>query len=316
MFILSEEIKNNENNETENTADIEKITENKVTETEIYFNENKSTNETAKEPSKKANSHKGAFPVGLIVTILAIVGLCSIVFFSVKGINTAIKNNKNYDEYNKLLTPVVLMDPSPFDDITKADMNELIEISIWSLLKSDITPDKYTGEGNGLSIPKDDVEAEFTKLFGSEITPSHSTVEGYGYEFAYDSQAGKYRVPLTGLAPIYTPKVVEKVKKSDTIMLTVACLSGDAWQQNEKGEMVEPAPDKYIKVTLRLKDDGMFISAIQNTASLETVSAESTTEPITENKDLLAQAEQVAKETTTEQSETSSETTEEESKKQ
>lgn len=248
------------------------------------------------EKVKRANTHKAAFPVGLIVVILALAGVCSLIYFAVTGITAATKKNKSFDEYNKLLTPVVLIDPGNFDDITKADMNELLEMSLWSLLKSDIAPDKYTGDGNGLSIPKEDVEAQFIKLFGTEISPTHGNIEGYGYEFTYDSQTGKYYVPLTGIVPIYTPKVVEKKTSSDTIVLTVACIAGEGWEQGENGEMVAPAPDKYIKVTLREKDGASFISAIQNTASPETATAESTTESTTANKDLLQQAEQVASE--------------------
>lgn len=247
---------------------------------------------------KHSGSHKAAFPVGMLIILLAAVGVVAIVISAVKGISTAVENRKNFDEYNRLLTPVVLIDPDTFDDITKADMNQLIEISVWSLLKSDISPDKYAGTGSGLSIPKGDVETEFKKLFGTEIAPVHATVEGYGYEFTYDEASGTYTIPLTGIVPIYTPKVVDKKTSEHTVVLTVACLAGDAWEQGDNGEMIEPSPDKYLKITLREKDGSLFISAIQNTTTPETATTVSQSETTTENKDLLAQAEQVASDTT------------------
>ena len=218
---------------------------------------------------KHKGTHKAAFPVGMLIIVLAIVGIVSIAVTAIKAIDKSIDRREDYSEYNKLLTPVVLIDPDAFDDITKADMNQLVEISIWSILKSDISPDTYPTTENGLEIPKEDVEKAFVKLFGTERQATHATVLGYGYEFTYDEATGKYFIPLTSVTPIYTPKVVEKEETAGTIVLTVACLNASAWEQNENGEMVEPTPDKYIKVTLRAKNGGYYISAIQNTTTPE-----------------------------------------------
>ena len=258
---------------------------------------------------KHKGTHKFAFPVGAVVTILAIIGLITLVSFAVKGIGDAVEKSKKYDEYEKLLTPVVLIDPDTFDDITKADMGQLIEISIWSLLKSDITPDSYESTADGIIIPKEKVEEEFVKLFGTEVTPSHATIEGYGVDFVFDSAKGGYTVPLTGVTPLYTPDVIGKTTLPNSIVLTVACLAGDAWEQGEDGEMKAPIPDKHLKITLREKDGVYYISAIQNTSTPEVATTEATTESTTAAPDLSGQEDVVASESSTEaesQSETES----------
>lgn len=238
---------------------------------------------------KHKSTHKAAFPVGSLIIILAAIGLVTIVVSAVKGIGTAIENSKHYEEYNTILTPVVLIDPDTFDDITKADMNQLMEISIWSLLKSDIAPDTFESNESGLVVPKTAVEEEFVELFGTEVSPVHQTIEGYGLEFVYDTKTESYTVPLTGITPIYTPQVVDRTTSSDTVVLTVACLAGDAWEQGENGEMIAPAPDKYIKITLREQNDNLYISAIQNTTTPEAITTEST-EPTSAdvNDDIVA----------------------------
>lgn len=220
--------------------------------------------------SNNNKKQKWAFPVGLIVVLLAAIGLATVVVAGVKGIDMAIDKTKRYEEYEKILTPVVLIDPDSFDDITKADMSQLMEISIWSLLKNDVAPDSFESNDSGLSIPKSAVEKEFIELFGTEVTPVHGTIEGYGIDFAYDNTSETYTVPLTGVTPIYTPDVIKVSKTTDTVVLTVACLSGNAWEQGENGEMVAPTPDKYIRITLRENDENLFISAIQNTTAPET----------------------------------------------
>lgn len=263
----------------------------------------------AGESVKKHNgTHRAAFPIGLAISLLALIGLAALIVLLSAGIKNISEKNKDFSEYNKMLTPVVLIDPSGFDDITKADMSELIEMSVWAILKSDISPDTYTiGEG-GIIIPENDVGEQFKKLFGTEVTPVHATVEGYEYEFTYDADAKTYTIPITGIVPIYTPKVIEKKESADKIILTVALISGEAWQQGPDGAMVEPEPDKYIRVTLRVKDGQQFISAIQATTTPETASSASTSENTTENQDLIDKADVVAKEST--ESETQNETDE------
>lgn len=259
-------------------------------------------------PSESAKKHKGthkaAFPIGLAISLLALVGLASIIVLVSTGIKNLAAKNKDYTEYNKLLTPVVLIDPRGFDDITKADMSELIEMSVWAILKSDISPDTYSVSEGGIIIPEADVNEQFKKLFGTEVTPVHATVEGYEYEFAYDADAKTYTIPITGVVPIYTPKVVNKQKNADQIILTVALIAGEAWQQGSDGAMVEPVPDKYIRVTLRVKDGVQFISAIQATTTPETATTLTPANEITENKDLIDKADVVAKEPSVPQTQT------------
>lgn len=232
-------------------------------------------------------AHKMAFPVGLIVVLLATLGLLTLVFAGVKGISTAVEKSKHYEEYEKLLAPIVLIDPNTFDDITKAEMSQLMEMSLWSLLKSDIAPNTFESNENGIVIPKKAVEDEFVELFGTEITPVHSTVEGYGIDFVYDSTAQTYTVPLTGVTPIYTPDVVDVDKTADTVVVTVACILGAGWEQGENGEMIAPSPDKYLRITLREADGNLFISAIQNTTAPEIVPTENKTVTTTEDVNLI-----------------------------
>lgn len=241
---------------------------------------------------------KWAFPVGLIVVLLAAIGLATVVVAGVKGIDTVVDKTKRYEEYEKLLTPVVLIDPDNFDDITKAQMSQLMEISIWSLLKNDNAPDSFESNENGLAIPKSAVEEEFIDLFGKEVTPVHGTIEGYGIDFAYDNTSETYTVPLTGVTPIYTPDVVKVTKTTDTVVLTVACISGNAWEQGENGEMVAPNPDKYIRITLRENEGNLFISAIQNTTAPETATTEFNGNNKIEDVNVLDEVEKTTESTT------------------
>ena len=228
----------------------------------------------------KKGARRWAFPLGLLIAVLALVGAVTVIAAGVGAAKNAVQKSRNFDEYNKMLTPVVMNDPDAFDDITNATPEQLIDIAIWSILKSDLAPDRYEYGESGMIIPEADVTASFEKLFGTEIRPTHGTVEGYGYEFTYDASKQTYTIPLTGIVPTYTPRVVDLDKTNNSIVLTVAYLGGDQWAQDSEGNMVAPEPDKYMKVTLREKDGSYYISALQNTATPETATtaaAETTT---------------------------------------
>lgn len=234
----------------------------------------------------KKGSRRWAFPLGLLIAVLALVGAVTVIVAGVSAAKQAVEKSRNFDEYNTLLTPVVMNDPDAFDDITKANPSQLIDISIWSILKSDLAPDKYEYGDGGMIIPEADVTAEFERLFGTEIRPTHTSIEGYGYEFTYDATKQTYTIPLTGVVPTYTPRVVDRQKSSNAIVLTVGYVGGDQWAQDKEGNLVAPEPDKYMKVTLREKDGAYYISALQNTAAPETATTaaqeRASTEP-TEN---------------------------------
>lgn len=258
--------------------------------------------ETATQ-KKHFRTHKWAFPVGLLIVLLAVIGLVFIIVSSVKGISKAFDNSKQLEEYNTLLRPVVMNDPATFDDVTLADKQQLTDIAIWSILSDELTPQKYEYTDDGMVIPAKDVEDKFHELFGSQTEVSHSTIEGYGYTFTYDSDAENYTIPLTGIVPVYTPRVVDISKKGSAVILTVGLLAGNEWAQTADGDMIAPEPDKYLRVTLRTDKDGSdYISAIQGTDAPETVT---TAEPLTvaEDATVLISTTAASEDKTTEESE-------------
>ncbi|MCR4925043.1 MAG: hypothetical protein K5917_02010 [Clostridiales bacterium] len=232
--------------------------------------------------ARHQKKHKWAFPIGLIITLLSLVGIVTLVFLSVKGIQKLTDKSDKMEEYETFLAPVVMFDPDAFDDVTQANQSQLIDIAIWSLLKDEnLDPDKYMSDAGYLIIPQDDVKAQLIALFGNDVKFTHQTIDGYGYQFVYDSASGVYQIPITGVAPIYTPKVVNATNKVNTIVLTVAYLPSDQWKQDARGNMEAPSANKYMKITLRKSAEGYYISALQATDAPETAATEATTQPTT-----------------------------------
>lgn len=221
---------------------------------------------------RRKRRHPWAFPLGLAIIALAVTGAVMLISTGVNEIKKLTDDSQLKTKYETFLAPVVMNDPDPFDDISKANMSQLLDATIWALLKSNPDPDKYEySEGNtvGIIVPKGDVEVQFERLFGTEVKPKHMTVEGNSYEFVYDEAKQSYIIPLTGVLPTYTPKVYKINKKGNSTILTVGYIGGSDWAQDEQGNFVAPKPGKYMKITLRENGKSYYISAIQATDAPE-----------------------------------------------
>lgn len=275
MAKKKEEIKETkETKETKKVKEAEKPTEKKQVDTEEKVDskpkkEDKKVSETLEKPVENKTK---TMITGIITFILAVIGIIAIVFFIVTSITSAVKTSKaeKLAEYQKFLVPIVMNDPDSFDDLKNANMTQLIDASIWAILNDKVTTSEYKYEDGKMILPQADVEKQFKTFFGTEIEIKHQSISGSGYEFEYDSSKSAYKIPITGVEPMYTPKVIDMEKKSGSLVLTVAYLSGSEWEQDENGDMKAPSPGKYVKITLREKDDAYYISAIQDTDAPET----------------------------------------------
>lgn len=266
---------------------------------ELNLDENRSGKSgEATEPQQRSHGAL-SFIAGLVIIALAVTGIV----FTVSKISSSYKQKKAAEKqallasYTDFVIPVLAVDPSVFDDIASAPMSELIEISIWSIISGHMNANNYSYASDSLSIPQTEVEAAFTHYFGTEIAIEHMSVEGYGYEFAYDKASSSYKLPLTGLTPLYTPTVTDVESKTDSVVLTVGCVNSSFWMQGTDGSLSAPSPDKYLRITLRGTEGNYRISAIRATGIPETAFAGSgliTAVPATE---ALSTAESAAKTT-------------------
>lgn len=207
--------------------------------------------------------------VGLGVLLLALVGVVSLIITAGDKISDSIqqKNAEKYSAYEEFIAPVIMNDPDTFDDITLADAGQLLSIAIWSVLDSNPEPDKYEYTDEGMLLPEKEVEEKFTSLFGNEVKIIHSNVDGGGIDFKYSEKKKAYLIPITGITPIYTPKVIDAKEKSSSVELTVGYLHSADWQQDSDGNMTAPEPGKYMKITLgKNGESGYFVRAIQKTS--------------------------------------------------
>ena len=230
----------------------------------------------AKSNKKSGKKNKLAFPLGIIASILAVIGLITVIKFSTDSIKNLTDNTADKKKYAEMLTPVVMFDPDPFDDLTQADVSQLLNSAVWALLMSEDGADKYPyseGENFGIVVPQADIEKFFVSLFGTEIDIAsiHSSIDMSEYDITYDAALKSYILPITGVESAYTPKVYDIDKQGSSLVLTVGYIGNKAWVQIDDGEYSAPEPDKYMKITLRERSGGMYVSSIQSADGQEVI---------------------------------------------
>ena len=230
----------------------------------------------AKSNKKSSKKNKLAFPLGIIASILAVIGLITVIKFSTDSIKNLTDNTADKKKYAEMLTPVVMFDPDPFDDLTQADVSQLLNSAVWALLMSEDGADKYPyseGENFGIVVPQADIEKFFVSLFGTEIdiASMHSSIDMSEYDITYDAALKSYILPITGVESAYTPKVYDIDKQGSSLVLTVGYIGNKAWVQIDDGEYSAPEPDKYMKITLRERSGGMYVSSIQSADGQEVI---------------------------------------------
>ena len=212
--------------------------------------------------AKHKRAHKWAFPLGVILTALALVGAVTLVSLVVGFFKQQAANPKEIQAYEKFLTKIILHDPDPFDSVGAVPIGnipQLLDISIWSILRpgEDTKPGNLPKDDDGnLLISQDKVDAEFEKIFGQK-PPKHASIEGSDFDFVYDPDARVYRVPMTGTLNIYLPRVRPKPKKTgNAIVLTVDYLAYNDFELDPSGRYLEPAtPAKTMLITLYAQAD-------------------------------------------------------------
>lgn len=209
---------------------------------------------------KRRRAHRWAFPLGVILSVLAVVGLVTLVGMLVGGIRQQVLHPKDTLAYEEFLAKIIVHDPDPFDSVgavPRGNIPQLLDISIWSILRGDdATPGKLPTDDDGnMLLDQAKVEAEYEKLFGA-VPPRHASIEGSDFDFVYDPDKQVYLVPMTGTLNIYLPRVTNIRKTGGAIELTVDYLAYNDIQLDERGLYKEPVKAaKTMLITLYAQDD-------------------------------------------------------------
>lgn len=204
---------------------------------------------------------------GIIVILLALVGLYSTVIFSIDKIRDFADNTQQKNEFAKFIYPIVICDPAPFNQTVKLRSDTMITAAIWDIILYE-DKSKYEVDFDYIIVPELDVEQHATKLFGSGLSFTHESILGADIQFYYEEAIKSYRIPANPKYFTYSPYIEDISRVGESYTLTVGYVSPTpAWLTLTSDEA--PEPEKYVEYVVSKRGNEYTLVAIQESA-LET----------------------------------------------
>ena len=218
-----------------------------------------------RRPAVRHKKTPYAATIGAIFALLAVVGLIAIMYMTFGLSRSLLDNSKKRAEFDKMLLPVVMFDPVPFEKITDVDPLTVLQSSLWSTLLGEKRGSFQYDEVKQMIVPASDVDVAAAKLFGPDVKLVHQSFGDYNINYIYDEDLKAYHVPLTGEVGYYTPRVTKVDKKGDTLKLEVGYIPpANVWSVGQTGEKGTIQPDKYMVYELKKNGKNYYLSAIRD----------------------------------------------------
>ena len=203
---------------------------------------------------------------GIVLSLLAIVGLVSTVNFSVRVVKNFADNTQQKNEFAKFIYPIVICDPAPFNQTVKLRNDTMLTAAIWDIILYE-DKSKYEADFDMIIVPEVDVEQHATKLFGPGLSFEHLSLLNADVQFYYDESIKSYRVPSNPKYFTYSPYIEEVSKVGDRYTLVVGYVSPTpAWLTLTSDD--EPEPEKYVEYVVSKRSNEMTLVAIQESDKL------------------------------------------------
>lgn len=197
---------------------------------------------------------------GIVISLLAIVGLFSTISFAVDKVKAFADNTQQKNEFAKFIYPIVICDPAPFDQTVKLRSDTMITAAIWDIILYE-DKSKYEADFDMMIVPEVDIEQHGTKLFGNSLRFEHQSILGSGVQFYYDESIKSYRVPSNPKYFTYSPFIEDVSRVGERYTLTVGYVSPTpAWLTLT--EQDAPEPEKYVEYVVTKRGNDMMLVAI------------------------------------------------------
>ena len=209
----------------------------------------------------------GFITLGLLIAVLALVGIVTVVRAGVKGVATLFDDTQQKAEYEDRLEGLVLFDPLPFDGIENIDDLTLREAAVWgcvySIQETQGSFDNYNTDPDTeqLLLPSVDVDAYLAKLVGPSFKLTHKSFEMDDMTVEFDETTQCYKIPVTGSVGTFRATVTRLFKKDGLLHVTVGYIptqSSDDSILNTSSD----TPTKYMDYLFSRQSGSWYLTGL------------------------------------------------------
>ena len=220
-------------------------------------------------PEEHARLHRrrARQALGLLIAVLALVGVVTVVRAGVKGVANLFDDTRQKQEYEDKLEGLVLFDPLPFDGIENIDDLTLREAAVWgcvyNIQETQGNFDHYNTDPDTeqLLIPSVDVDAYLAKLVGPSFKMTHKSFEMDDMTIEFDETTQCYKIPVTGSVGSFRATVTKLFKKDGLLHVTVGYIptqSSDDSILNTSSD----TPTKYMDYLFSRQSGSWYLTGL------------------------------------------------------
>lgn len=228
------------------------------------------TKEEQKVTTKKTSRRqsKSAFLVGLLMSLLSLVGVVALVMGGISWIRSATDTSALKEEVYYYLEPVMLYTPAPFENVNETEQDNLLLASAYRVMQKeqirmlrekDDTSTYAVDENGRIAVPVEEVMASYKILFGMDATFQHRTVEDGNLE--YSEADGCYYIPFETPNTGYKPVVLSIKNGWKSYKVRIGYVPITDIPLDEYGNEVEPTEEMathFQTYTLQKEEDETY----------------------------------------------------------
>lgn len=220
---------------------------------------------------RRRGKYAYAAPLGVLMTILSLLGVAAIIFGGVSLIQRATDTTELKEELYYFLEPLMYYNPTPFDETTGTEQDAFLNAAAYRLsmaeqLRMLLEGDeicRYSVDDQGrIAVPDTEVAESYAVLFGPDAVLTHRTLAEDGISYSEGDQC--YYVPFSTLGTSYRG-VIDTVKiRSKSYTVRVGYVANNDVRLDAHGHELPltPADATYFQTyTLTRDGDTYYVSA-------------------------------------------------------
>ena len=197
--------------------------------------------------------------ISALLLLLTLLGLIIVInrFSSLKDPPAAISVSNSIPEinYSEFLAPIVMHDPEPFKDPSKADNQMKISSSIWRCIMKNGTNKYNNFDDRGFSlIPVSEVKSSCTELFGPNNNVNFNE-RVFGPFYSLDAGEENFHISASSNYNSYIPYIKDIKKDRDSVKLAVGYVLREDPYFEKTGSSVGSEPTIKKSMIYKLKEN-------------------------------------------------------------
>ena len=219
------------------------------------------------EEHARLQRRRGRQALGLLITILVLVGFVTVLRASVGLVANLFDDTAQKQEYEDKLEGLVLFDPMPFDGIENIDDLTLREAAVWGCIyniqETQGGFDNYNTDPDTeqLLLPSVEVDAYLARLVGPSFKLTHRSFEMEDMTIEFDESSQCYKIPVTGTVGYYRAVVTRLFKRSGQLHVTVGYIPTSSTDDSIINQSSD-TPTKYMDYLFQRQSGSWYLTGL------------------------------------------------------